>query len=136
LRGDRYRGVVFLVEDEDAPRAKTEAVLENCGYLVLTARNGAEALARMRGLSVPAVAVVDLIRARDDGAGLIAAMKADAELGRIPVIAVAAPSDSAQSVEARLEVERLMRKPFALTELVAEVGALFTAPQAAPRTSV
>jgi CheY-like chemotaxis protein len=120
----------LLVEDEDAPRARAEAVLENCGYLVLTARTGDEALARLRGLSLPAVAVIDLVRARDDGSNLIATMKADEELERIPVIAVARQNDTPQPL-----VERLMHKPFALTELVEAVGALVTAPRAAPRTS-
>jgi len=120
----------LLVEDEDVSRARAEAVLENCGYLVLTARTGFEALARMRGLSLPAVAVIDLARARDDGSSLIAAMKADEELGHIPVIAVATHGDAP-----RPAVERLMHRPFALTELVEAVGALVTAPPAAPRTS-
>jgi CheY-like chemotaxis protein len=130
LRGDRYKGVVLLVEDEDVPRARAEAVLENCGYLVLTARTGVEALARLRGLSLPAVAVITLAQARDDGSNLIAAMKADEELERIPVIAVGTHRDAP-----RPAVERVMQKPFALTELVEAVGALVTAPRAAPRTS-
>jgi CheY-like chemotaxis protein len=131
VRGDRYKGVVFLVEQEDRSRARTEAVLENCGYLVLTARDGVEALARMRGLTLPAVAVIELNRARGDGPNLIAAMRADDELHRIPVIAMSAASDAPP-----VPVERSMRRPFALTELVEAVGALLTQQgPAAPRTS-
>ncbi len=38
-------GTVLLVEDEDIVRALTKQVLEECGYTVIEARNGVEALA-------------------------------------------------------------------------------------------
>jgi signal transduction histidine kinase/CheY-like chemotaxis protein len=38
-------GTILLVEDEDIVRALTKQVLEECGYTVIEARNGVEALA-------------------------------------------------------------------------------------------
>lgn len=115
----RYRGVVFLAEDEDAVRALAQDVLEAAGYLVLGARDGVEALARMRGVWSQAVAVIDLLMPRMDGESLIAAMRADSELAGIPVIAVSGHFDGL-----RAPVERFMRKPYLPDDLVEAVNAL------------
>jgi CheY-like chemotaxis protein len=115
----RYKGLVFLAEGEDALRLSAEALLQSVGYLVLSARDGKEALARMRGASAPAVALVDLAMSGMDGHSLIAAMRADAELSHIPVIAM-----SKQREMPEPPVEGFVLKPYASSELVAAVNAL------------
>jgi CheY-like chemotaxis protein len=116
----RYRGVVFLAEDEESVRTLAQDVLEDAGYLVLGARDGVEALARMRGVWSHAVAVIDLFMPRMDGESLIAAMRADSELASIPVIAVSGQVDRFLSAP----VDRFMRKPYGPMELVEAVNAL------------
>jgi response regulator RpfG family c-di-GMP phosphodiesterase len=51
---------IFLVDDDDELREGLEALLEGEGYLVLGARSGAEALARMQGSYGSSIAVIDL----------------------------------------------------------------------------
>jgi CheY-like chemotaxis protein len=84
------RGLVFLVDDDQDIRETLEELLEQEGFLVLNARDGHEALARMRGFTGRAVAIVDLMMPEMDGHKLIETMRADAELSRIPVIVITA----------------------------------------------
>jgi len=97
----------------------TTECLEDAGYLVLSARDGEEALARMRGISGRAVAIIDLGMPYMDGNSLIAAMKADQELGRIPVLVV-----SGQSEPLKHGGDRFLRKPYAPDKLLSTVDEL------------
>lgn len=114
-----HKGVVFVADDEDALRESTQELLELVGYLVLTARTGSEALARMRGISGPAVAIVDLVMPEMDGWDLIERMRTSTELNRIPVIVISghgrAPIKGA---------DRVLSKPYDPSELVGVVGDL------------
>lgn len=112
----RNRGVVFLAEDENELRESTRGFLEQEGFLVLDARSGGEALSRMRGISVPSVAVIDLVMPGMDGWELIETMRADANLSRIPIIVV-----SAQGRESVKGADRVLRKPVTPSELVRHV---------------
>jgi chemosensory pili system protein ChpA (sensor histidine kinase/response regulator) len=110
------RAVVFLVDDDNDLRESVEQVLEGEGYLVLGARDGTEALARMRGISIPAVAVIDLMMPGMNGWELAKAMKADPALRNIPIIVI--------SVKDRAPVEgvdRVLNKPVTAEELLALV---------------
>ncbi|HZS39767.1 MAG TPA: response regulator [Polyangia bacterium] len=89
-RAGLHRGIVVVVDDDDDIRTTLEEFLEDTGYLVLTSRDGAEALTRMRGISGRAVAIVDLMMPNLDGWDLIAAMRADRNLSRIPVVVISA----------------------------------------------
>jgi CheY-like chemotaxis protein len=77
---------ILVVDDDDDVRATLQEALEAEGHLVLTAREGVEALARMRGLFGRVVALVDLSMPGMDGVALVAAMKADPNTSRIPVV--------------------------------------------------
>lgn len=114
-----HKGVVFVADDEDALRDSTQDLLEDAGYLVLSARSGTEALARMRGISGPAVAIVDLVMPGMDGWDLIEAMQANNDLKRIPIIVL-----SAQGRDPIKGADRIMRKPYKATELVGAVREL------------
>lgn len=112
-----HKGVVFVADDEDALRDSTQDILEDAGYLVLSARNGTEALARMRGISGPAVAVIDLVMPGMDGWHLIEAMRADKNLAVIAVIVLTA-HDGRDPVKG---ADRVIRKPYKPSELVGAV---------------
>jgi chemosensory pili system protein ChpA (sensor histidine kinase/response regulator) len=108
--------VVFLVDDDNDLRESVEQVLEGEGYLVLGARDGTEALARMRGISMPAVAVIDLMMPGMNGWELAKAMRADPALRNIPIIVI--------SIKARAPVkgaDRVLNKPVTAEELLAVV---------------
>jgi CheY-like chemotaxis protein len=115
-----HRAVVFVAEDDDDLRDGMQGLLEDEGFLVLGARNGAEALARMRGISGSAIAVIDLVMPGMDGWELIAAMRGDAELKRVPIIVVSGQRDR----KPISGVDRIFEKPCAATELVRAVKEL------------
>jgi CheY-like chemotaxis protein len=105
---------VFLVEDDADLLHVTAALLEQSGMRVVTARNGRDALARMREHAGAAarVAVIDVHLPLMDGAELMEHMRGDAALALIPVIVAAGGETSAPG--ARFTV----RKPYEMEELV------------------
>jgi CheY-like chemotaxis protein len=115
-----YRGLVFIAEDDDGVRQPMEELCELAGYLVLTARDGEEALHRMRGISSEAVAVLDLNMPRMDGHQLIAAMKADEKLSHIHIIVVTGHSSHADIPDA----DRVLRKPVSANDLLRAISEL------------
>lgn len=113
-----HRGMVVVVDDDPDLRAELEAVLTDAGYLVLVARDGEEALCRMRGLVKGVLAIVDLSMPGMDGRALIASMRADPDLREIPVVVVTG------SLSPVPGVEHLLRKPFEPEALLARVEEL------------
>lgn len=86
-----HKGTVFVIDDDETLRCDLQELLEADGYLVLEARNGAEAVRRMRGIATEClVALVDLMMPDVDGWQLIATMRKDPELARIPIIVLTA----------------------------------------------
>ncbi len=114
------RTIVFVVVDEPDVRESTEELLEDVGYLVLSARSGEEALVRMRGIFGRAVAVVDLVMPGMDGWALIAAMRSDPALADVRIIVV-----SARGAEPVEGADVTMAKPYVAAELLAAVERLF-----------
>jgi two-component system, chemotaxis family, sensor histidine kinase and response regulator PixL len=86
----KYSAIVFIVEDDEDLLSSMAAVLEDADYLVLGARNGREALARMNGVTTKSVAIVDLHMPDMNGVELIHTMRADPQLSKIPVIVATA----------------------------------------------
>jgi len=113
-----YKGVVFVIDDDEVVRLSTQDLLEDEGYLVLSARNGSEGLARMHGIVGPAVAIVDLVMPRIDGWHLIDTMRADANLRRIPIIVVSARREPVAGAD------RIVTKPLKTAELLRAVREL------------
>ncbi|HVY60466.1 MAG TPA: response regulator, partial [Planctomycetota bacterium] len=82
--------LVLVVDDEEAIRRLTRTFFARSGYRVALAANGREALELLRGGLRPAVLVVDLAMPVMDGRKLLAAVRADPELARIPAVIVSA----------------------------------------------
>ncbi len=121
----RAAGTVLVVDDDDTVRSAASRILERCGFDVLAARDGLEAveLFRQRNGEVRLV-LLDLAMPRMDGAETLA------ELLRIrPEVRVVLTSGyDAIDATSHLDASRLagfVAKPFAPTELVAAIrGAL------------
>lgn len=122
--GGHYRAAVVIAEDEEAERFLAQEALEQAGYLVLGARDGTEALARMLGLAMRTVAVVDLRMPRMSGEELIAAMKANEKLRHIPIIVVTGQSARDLRVTG---ADRVLSKPVTAAQLLRELEALLGA---------
>lgn len=119
MRARTYHGIVFLAEDEDRLRDETQHLLEGAGYLVLTARDGVEALARMRGFAGGSVAIIDLLMPGMDGWELVDAMRGDSRLAQIPIIVT-----SGQRRAVVPGADRFVAKPYRPSELLAAVHEL------------
>jgi CheY-like chemotaxis protein len=108
---------IMVVDDDDNVRRMMCMMLEAEGYVTIAARDGIEALERMRAAS-PSLVFVDLMMPRMDGEHLIHSMRADAALSDIPVAIMSGHSHppSALSGETRL------LKPIELEELLSVAG--------------
>ena len=104
------KGRVLVVDDEPAIRALVTKIVERAGHPVDSARDGAEAIARL-DVENYAVLVLDLMMPNVDGYALIAHLKARG--GVRPAIIVISAGDTASL--RRLDgsmVHSILRKPF------------------------
>ena len=120
---------VLLIDDETDARDLSQAVLEQCGADVRAVSSSAEALSVLRDAPPgrrPHVIVSDLGMPTEDGYQLMRRIRAlDAELGRIPAVAVTGYATS-DDVERALDAgfQRHISKPMDPTAFVATVAEL------------
>jgi len=111
---------VLIVEDDVDIREALSQILEEEGYVVSTAANGQEALARLRTGPPPRVILLDLMMPVMDGWQFRAAQRQDPQLAQIPVVIISADSnvrDKASSIGAH----GFFRKPIEIAGLLATV---------------
>jgi len=96
---------VLLVEDHDDTRLAERFVLEGCGYEVVEARTGFDALA-LSLAAHPRVILLDMVLPGIDGVEAIRRIRAlDSPLGRIPIIGISGRGeDEAASREAGADI--------------------------------
>jgi len=115
---DRARRVL-VVEDERTIRRSIAGYLQDAGYRVDEAENGAEALNVMRG-AVPDVVVLDLLMPVMGGRAFLEACRQDVRLGAVPVVLLSAAHDLTQATE-QLQTRASLAKPLDLDVLLAVV---------------
>jgi DNA-binding response OmpR family regulator len=112
---------VLVIEDNSQLRDLVRVALEGAGHEVVTATHGAEGLARLNGQAVDTV-VTDLFMPEMDGIEVIAALRR-----RFPGVRIVAmsgrPGVDYLAVAKELGAARILRKPFAMDELVNAVEA-------------
>jgi CheY-like chemotaxis protein len=114
---------VLVVDDEEAIRATVAEVLEDEGYDVVTAQNGAEALDQVRSAEPHAV-VLDLMMPVLDGWGFLQACRQEPGCASIPVLVMSAYRNLLEAGASELRVNRILAKPFELEALLAAVEEL------------
>jgi CheY-like chemotaxis protein len=121
-KGARNGDVVMVVEDDYAIRETLRELLEEEGYRVTQASNGAEALARLRDSDgPPTLILLDLMMPVMDGWEFRDAIAGDPRLAEIPVIVISADHSLDKKVSA-MRVQGWLAKPFELGQLLAAVG--------------
>ena len=105
---------VLVVDDDPELREATSELIEDAGYEVEQAANGAEALARLRASDPPSLVLLDMMMPVMDGWELLSQRKQDARLRGIPVIVVSA-DDSAKA--RAVDADGFVQKPFVRSEL-------------------
>jgi class 3 adenylate cyclase len=116
-------GVVLVVEDNDVSRDVLVRRLVRQGHTVAEARNGRQALDRLRAQSFDLV-LLDILMPEMNGFQVLEALKADERLRDVPVIMITAFTELdgvARAIE--LGAEDYLPKPFNAVVLRARVGA-------------
>ena len=107
---------VLIIEDNPGMRDYLRVALEGAGHAVLTASNGHEALAYMQGHKVEVV-LTDLFMPEMDGIEVIAALRR--QFPGVKVLAMSGrPGVDYLTVAKELGAARILRKPFAMDELL------------------
>ncbi len=114
--GPRARPPIMLVDDDAMIRETFQGVVEDEGFTVITAANGAEALDLLRRGARPGMIFLDLMMPVMDGAAFCAEWREDPEIASIPVIVVSAVSDMAKQA-ATLGATLYMTKPLHMDQM-------------------
>ena len=113
---------VMVVDDSLTVRKVTGRLLERQGYLVVTARDGVEAMEKLQEL-VPDVMLVDIEMPRMDGFDLTRNVRADARLARVPVIMITSrTADKHQNYAKEIGVSHFLGKPYQEDDLLAKIS--------------
>jgi CheY-like chemotaxis protein len=124
------RALVVVAEDDEDILRLVATRLERDGYDVVTARDGAQALAAVRSRR-PALALLDVSMPALDGHEVLSRIRGDESLAGTRVVfltAMAQEQDVRRAFEAG--VDGYVRKPFSLGELSAKVAELMGEGQA------
>jgi CheY-like chemotaxis protein len=107
---------VLVVEDEFIVRTCLAETLEDAGYRVATARDGAEALARIQE-DRPDAVLLDLLMPVMDGLAFLHARHAQPRLATLPVVVLSAGGSEALRSATALRATAVLAKPVDLDAL-------------------
>jgi PAS domain S-box-containing protein len=116
---------ILIVEDSPTQAERLRFLLEQSGYHVDVARNGREALDRVR-LSPPDLIISDVVMPEMDGYALCRAVKAGKATRRTPFVLLTerrTPLDIIQGLE--MGADNFITKPFEDDYLLERVGRIF-----------
>jgi len=115
---------VLVADDKATSRELVRVALEHCGYLVYEASDGGEALNSARDI-LPDLIILDLHMPGIDGFGVIQAIRRDAQLAAIPVMALTASAMQGDREHAlAVGFSSYVAKPIHLNSLRQEVKRL------------
>ena len=115
---------ILIVDDDDDIRELLAEFLEDEGYQVTTARNGLDALGKLRaGSAHPCLILLDLMMPVMNGFQFLEAFRSDPALSPIPVAVVSAHGGLGAAVRAAIAAP-IFTKPLALPALLEMVGRL------------
>jgi len=121
-RPPKGTGVVLLVDDEFMVRDLAREVLEKCGYIVITARNGQDALEIFRNNEDIAAVLMDLTMPIMGGGEAFRLMN---ELRpNIPIVISSGYSESAVREQFTSALAGVLRKPYNLSELQEKIASV------------
>jgi len=117
---------VLVVDDSATVRKITSRVLARQGYSVVEARDGIEALEKLRD-GLPAVMLLDVEMPRMDGFELLRRLREDGTWREIPVIVITSRTAAKhRKVAMDLGATLFLGKPFEEQDLLAQVARMTT----------
>ena len=108
--------VIYVVEDQGELRESICDELGRMGFETVGAAHGERALSLLREGSPPALILLDLLMPEKDGWEVVAALKADPRLKKVPIVLMSAVPPQATTLQAQ-GVAAVLPKPFTLDEL-------------------
>jgi CheY-like chemotaxis protein len=114
----RPAGRILVVEDDGAIRQTVAELLEEEGYEVECAVNGADALARLERADVPALILLDLTMPVMDGWSFRETQRRDPRLAAIPTVVVTASLSPDPRAATALAPDGYLPKPFDVDRLM------------------
>lgn len=112
---------VMAVDDSASVRQMVQFTLQDAGYTVVTATDGADALTKLKSGPVNMV-LTDLNMPNLDGIGLIRAVRAIPECKFIPIVMLTTESQGARKDEAKAAgATGWIVKPFKPEQLIAVI---------------
>lgn len=115
---------ILCVDDDDASLKLLEEILVPCGYQVVSAASGEDALRKIKSQTVDLV-LLDIKMPGMDGFEVYRQIKEDQKLRDIPIIMITgltSPEDRVRGIETG--VEDYFSKPFHRAELLARIKSL------------
>jgi two-component system, OmpR family, alkaline phosphatase synthesis response regulator PhoP len=123
---------ILVVDDDKQIVRLVQSYLEQAGYAVLTAADGATALRTIR-TERPDLVVLDLMLPDQDGWSITRTVRADASQAALPIIMLTARiEDTDKIVGLEIGADDYIAKPFNPRELVARVRAVVGRGRGAP----
>ena len=124
--------LVMVVDDSLTIRRITGRLLSRAGYEVIEARDGVDAVEKLRG-ALPQVLLLDIEMPRMDGFELTRHVRGDPRLRHIPIIVISSrTAEKHRRYAVELGVNLFLGKPFHEDELLAQIaGFVADAPDAA-----
>ena len=127
---ERQRSVL-VVDDSLTVREITGRLLTREGYIVLVAKDGVEALEKMRD-QVPDVMITDVEMPRMDGFDLTRSVRAEESLKGLPIIMITSrTAEKHRQHASELGVDVFLGKPYEESELLGHIAALARRPLSA-----
>jgi DNA-binding response OmpR family regulator len=112
---------ILIVDDDDSIRSLLRQELTDGGYLIEEAKNGKEALERIR-IHQPDLIILDVMMPEMNGFEVASILKNDPKTLDIPIIILSVVQDKARGY--RIGVDRYLTKPIDTSQLFTEVGVL------------
>ena len=116
-KGD-MKPTIFVVEDQTELRESICEELDRNGFSTVGAPHGERALTLLhRSAGTPSLILLDLLMPEKDGWEVVASVKADPRLRKVPIVVMSAVPPQATSLQAQ-GVAGTLPKPFTLEELL------------------
>jgi DNA-binding response OmpR family regulator len=121
--GTSLAGAVLIVEHDFTQREGLAAVLRQQGFTVLTSIDGNDALNKLSNRPIPDLILVDMLMSSrfGDGRWFLQQRRGSCVLASVPVIIMTAIPYVDMKWAASLGASGLIRKPFAVESLLAEI---------------
>lgn len=114
---------IVLVDDDTDTRELVAELLEDEGYAVTTAQNGADALSKLTESPMPRLIILDLNMPELNGAEFAHQLLLEPTFGRVPVLVVSG-SPTGRQQAALLGADAFLEKPVQPADLLEQVSYL------------